>query len=268
MADRKDGLAPMFYTRRLLLIIVVSLALVVSIGSASAAVHRVPQYGGGGGGGHDHGHGHGGYWGHGGYYGGYYPYYGYGYPYFAFYGYYGPYGYYGGPYYGYYGPSPYYPGEPDYAVVDCDVDPEEAKVYLDGERLGEADDFDGFPQYLTIPTGHHVLEFRRHGYQTLRIELDAKPGVYYDVYRKLYAGDINGNPRIEHWGGPPRGQDQEQDEDAPPPPRTRTHHYNEKPQPPKPAGPKSNPDNGDDTSAPNTRSAEARPDPGKPGAQP
>src|SRR5215813_12618775 len=223
MADRKDGLAPMISPRRLLLIIVVSLAMVASVGSASAAVHRVPQYGGGGGGGgHDHG-GHGHFYG--GWYGGYY-----GYP-FAYYGYYGPY--YG---YGYYGPYPYYPAEPDYAIVDCDVDPEEAKVYLDGVRLGEADDFDGFPQYLTIPTGHHVLEFRRHGYQSLRIELDANPGVYYDVYRKLYAGDINGAPRIEHWGTPPRGQGQghdqqpDQDQDAPPPPRT--HHYNEKPQPP------------------------------------
>jgi len=118
-------------------------------------------------------------------------------------------------------------------VVDCDVDPEEAKVYLDGSRLGEADEFDGFPQYLTISPGHHVIEFRRTGYQTLRLELEARPGGYYDVNRKMYAGDIKGQPHIEYWGTRPNEQQQQQQHvgNMGAPNSSRMHHYSEKPRP-------------------------------------
>lgn len=247
----------MISTRRLVLIAALIVIAVLGFGSAAAAVHRVPSYGGGGGhgGGGHHGGGHGG-----GYYGGYYPYGGF---YGGFYGYYGPYA------YGYYGYGPYaygypYPAEaPDFAIVDCDVDPEEAKVYLDGERLGEADLFDGFPDYLTVPTGHHVIEFRRTGFQTLRLEIEVKGGHFYEVDRRLNPGDINGKPHLEHWGVPPQGEEPEEDMEAPQPPRT--HHYNEKPQAPKTADPKQ--DQGDpsgDSKATEVRKAEA----GKPNPRP
>jgi len=244
---------PMVSPRRMLLIAALLVAALSSFGSATAAVHHVPSYGGGGHGGHGgHDGGHGG-----GYYGGYYPAYGY----YGYYGYYGPYA------YGYYGPYAYgypYPAEaPDYGIIDCDVDPEEAKVYLDGERLGEADEFDGFPQYLTVPTGHHIVEFRRHGYQTLRLEVEVKPGAYYDVDRRLHPGDINGKPWIEYWGEKPRAHEPEDDADAPPPPRT--HHYNEKPKAPKPAD--SNGDQGDpsdDSGTPESSKAEAGNPPPRP----
>lgn len=235
--------------RRLLFVAALSLALAASLTPAIAGgVHHVPSYGGSGGhGGHDHG-GHGG----GGYYGGYYPYF----------GYYGPYAYGYGYGYGYYGPPfeygyPYPAEEPDFGIIDCDVEPEEAKVYLDGQKLGEADDFDGFPEYLTVPTGYHVIEFRRHGYQVLRLEMEVKAGRYYEVDRKMHAGDINGKPWIEYWGAPPRGQEPEEDRDAPPPPRT--HHYNEKPRDPKAVD--SQGDQGDpsgDTNTPDANKADAK----------
>lgn len=141
-------------------------------------------------------------------------------PHVFFHGYYGYRGWYG-PYYGpaYYGPYayPYPPEPPNYAIIDTDISPEEAKVYLDGERLGEADDFDGLPKYLLISPGRHVLEFRRSGYQTLRIDIDARRGHYYDIDRSLNEGRSGDKPHEENWGAPPRTRHEMRS----PPPRSR-----------------------------------------------
>ena len=84
------------------------------------------------------------------------------------------------------------------AVIDTDISPEEAYVYLDGKMVGDADDFDGHPGWLMISPGMHTLEFRCHGYQTLRIEMDARGGRYYELNRKLHKGNSN-EIRVENW---------------------------------------------------------------------
>ena len=90
----------------------------------------------------------------------------------------------------------------DIAVVDTDVAPEEARVLLDGKDVGEADEFDGNPGYLVLTPGVHTLQFRHKGYQTLEIELDARPGRRYEVDRTLHKGKPN-EVRRESWV-PPR----------------------------------------------------------------
>jgi len=77
---------------------------------------------------------------------------------------------------------------PNYAMVDCDIDPEEALVILDGEPLGEADDFDGFPSYLFIRPGRHQLEFRSPGCQPLTISGLFRSGAFIRVDRELEEG--------------------------------------------------------------------------------
>jgi hypothetical protein len=84
------------------------------------------------------------------------------------------------------------------AVFDTDVAPEEASIYLDGKKVGTADDFDGNPGYLVISPGPHTLEFRAHGYQSLRIELEARPSRFYPIDRKLPKGNSN-EVRVESW---------------------------------------------------------------------
>jgi hypothetical protein len=112
-------------------------------------------------------------------------------------GYYG-YGYGYGAEYGGYGRSR------DWAIIDTDVSPESARVYLDGQYIGTADDFDGYPDYLYLRRGHYRLEFRLDGYQTRTIDVDARPGVKIDVNDKL--AKIPGAP---HYGSyeesPPPG---------------------------------------------------------------
>ncbi|MGC8917214.1 MAG: PEGA domain-containing protein [Thermoanaerobaculum sp.] len=74
---------------------------------------------------------------------------------------------------------------PDLAVVDTDVSPEHALVYLDGQLIGTADDFDGNPDYLYLKPGHYTLEFALAGYESHRVEIDAQPGRYFPLDFKL-----------------------------------------------------------------------------------
>jgi hypothetical protein len=99
-------------------------------------------------------------------------------------------GYYPGyPYYGY-GPYPgygygYSPISREWAVVDTDVSPEDAEVYLDGKFIGLADDFDGYPDYLYLKRGRYRLEFRLEGFEPRTIEVEARPGRKLDIGDKL-----------------------------------------------------------------------------------
>src|SRR5262245_64184038 len=127
---------------------------------------------------------------HGGhFYGGWYwPYFSYYWPY-----YYRPY-YYGYGYYGYpYGPPPASPYPPTYdygyddsgggsaqsapaygppAQVETDVSPGKAIVRVDGEDVGQAKDYDGRWDQLSVDAGPHTLEFEAEGYKTLRLDIN------------------------------------------------------------------------------------------------
>jgi hypothetical protein len=102
-------------------------------------------------------------------------------------GYVGPYwgwgwgwGYYGYPYeYAAYGASS------TWGAVKTDVEPEDARVYLDGQYIGVADDFDGWPGKLYLRPGHYRLEFRLHGYEPVTINVDAKAGTTLEVDNRL-----------------------------------------------------------------------------------
>ena len=84
-----------------------------------------------------------------------------------------------------YAPPPGAPAQPNLTAVDTDVSPEQARVILDGMLIGVADDFDGSPDYLYLKPGHYTLEFQLGGYQTQRLEIDAKPGNYIPINLKL-----------------------------------------------------------------------------------
>ncbi len=69
--------------------------------------------------------------------------------------------------------------------MDTDVSPEKARVILDGEDIGKADNFDGFPDYLYLTPGEHTIEFRAEGYRALLVRLTAGRGMYYGIDRSL-----------------------------------------------------------------------------------
>lgn len=77
------------------------------------------------------------------------------------------------------------PQTPSLAVVDTDVEPEHARVILNGTLIGVADDFDGYPDYLYLKPGHYTLEFTLGGYKSQQLEIDAVAGKYFPIDFKL-----------------------------------------------------------------------------------
>ncbi|MEL7058519.1 MAG: PEGA domain-containing protein [Acidobacteriota bacterium] len=74
-------------------------------------------------------------------------------------------------------------------AFDLDVRPEEAEIYVDGDYLGTADDFDGFPEYLWLEEGTYDLSIYLPGYETLTRQYTVRPGVVIDVNDRLRQGE-------------------------------------------------------------------------------
>lgn len=103
-----------------------------------------------------------------------------------------------GPWWGWQGWT-YSPGralDPSLTVVDTDISPERALVYLDGELIGTADDFDGFPDYLYLEPGRYVLEFKLTGYKPESFEIEAEEGRFFPLKMKMER--VPGE-RVEAW---------------------------------------------------------------------
>ena len=178
----------------------------------------------------------GGYYG-GGYYRGYDPWYPWYYP--SSY-YWGPY--WGSYYYGYWPYGAYYSGggyyrsyrssDRDSSAIRVLVDPEDAKVYVDGYYAGKVDDFDGFTQRLYVSRGPHEILLKRDGYrsqrfriyavpdQTLKIEHDMSKGEGEEPLQDLTGGRGDDFDRRPSTRPAPDDEDVE-DDDVAPRPRVR-----------------------------------------------
>ncbi len=195
----------------------------------SGSQYRHPQAGTGTGyryGGHGHGYGYG--YGH-----GYYPYYGYRYGYgYPYWGWGGGLYYYGGyPYYsyddGYYaeGAGGYYSGPRSYSrasgAVRLLVEPDDAKVYVDGYYSGVVDDYDGFSQRLYLPAGKHEILLRRDGYQSQRFKVYVTPDNTLKIHYTMEKGTgdaaqevVVGDPSAEQYARDDRRRSEDADRDA------------------------------------------------------
>lgn len=96
--------------------------------------------------------------------------------------YYRPYGPY--LYDGYWGS--YY--RPDAGALDLDIRPEKASIYLDGELIGVADNYDGWPRYLWLREGSYRLVVYHEGYETLAREVRIRPGEIISLKDRMQAG--------------------------------------------------------------------------------
>lgn len=180
-----------------------SLALAAALVLPAAAMADGGSSHGGGsghhnGGGHSSGHpshggGHGNHGGHGGhsygpsrgYWGGYVGVGGWG-----WYGY--PSAYYGG--YGWYAPpswsytSVYPAAGATHGALDLDVSPESAQIYVDGNLVGIADDFDGYPNFLWLEKGTYDVVIFAPGYQTIARQYSVYGGLVIDVEDQMVPG--------------------------------------------------------------------------------
>lgn len=102
-----------------------------------------------------------------------------------------PYGYYYAPYPAYYAPAYL----PDVAYLDTDVSPEKAEVYLDGEYVGIADDYDGFPSYLAVSPGKHTITFKENGYRSVTRSVRVPRGAVLDLEFTMPKGSGSEGPQ-------------------------------------------------------------------------
>jgi len=131
--------------------------------------------------------GHRSHWSHGWYGGGWYG----GYPGYGGYGGYGSYGWYAPPgaWGGGWGYTSVYPMPgATHGALDLDVSPENAQVYVDGELVGVADDFDGFPDFLWLEKGTYDVVIFSPGFQTLARQYSIYAGLVVDVEDSMVPG--------------------------------------------------------------------------------
>ncbi|HEX4961049.1 MAG TPA: PEGA domain-containing protein [Thermoanaerobaculia bacterium] len=112
-----------------------------------------------------------------------------------FYNFYYPYGYWGG----WWGPDydPYYNARPreyydrdrdEMGALDLDVSPGRTEVWVNGERLGVVDSFDGWPDYLWLPKGTYDVVFYLDGYKTIARQITVYPGNVLDIDDRMEEG--------------------------------------------------------------------------------
>ncbi len=100
-----------------------------------------------------------------------------------------------GPYAHYYDTPPYYgtrvyPNDDygPYGALDLDVSPEKAEVYVNGQRVGVADDYDGYPTYLWLEQGVYDVVIYAPGFETIARQYVIRPGLVIDVEDAMTPG--------------------------------------------------------------------------------
>ncbi len=74
-------------------------------------------------------------------------------------------------------------------ALDLDLSPENAQIFVDGEYVGVADDYDGFPTFLWLERGTYDIAFFLPGYQTIVRQYTVRPGQVIDVEDRMTSGD-------------------------------------------------------------------------------
>jgi len=76
-----------------------------------------------------------------------------------------------------------------HGALDLDVTPEQAEIYVDGNLVGRADDFDGFPDYLWLEKGTYDVVIYAEGYQTIARQYSIYQGMVIDVEDRMTPGE-------------------------------------------------------------------------------
>jgi hypothetical protein len=75
-----------------------------------------------------------------------------------------------------------------FGALDTDVSPERAEIWVDGKKVGLADDYDGFPTYLWLPKGTYDVVIYLPGYKTIARQYTIYPGLVIDVEDRMERG--------------------------------------------------------------------------------
>ena len=82
-----------------------------------------------------------------------------------------------------------YSADDGWGALDLDVRPERAEIYLDGQYIGIADEYDGFPSYLWLEKGTYDLAIYLDGYETIFRQVSIYPGIVIDIGDRMRSGE-------------------------------------------------------------------------------
>jgi hypothetical protein len=74
-------------------------------------------------------------------------------------------------------------------ALDLDVKPGRTQVYLNGQYMGTADHYDGWPSYLWLEEGTYEIVFYLDGYRTLARQVSVHPGMVINFEDHLEKGE-------------------------------------------------------------------------------
>ena len=76
-----------------------------------------------------------------------------------------------------------------WGALDLEVKPGKAEVWADGQFVGKAGDFDGYPSYLWLAKGTHEVVVYQGGYETFAERYEVAPGTVFEVHLKMKKGN-------------------------------------------------------------------------------
>ena len=76
-----------------------------------------------------------------------------------------------------------------WGAIDLNVKPGKAEVWVNGQYLGTARDFDGHPTYLWLKEGEHEVTIYRGGFETYEENVSITPGQVIKLKLKLEQGE-------------------------------------------------------------------------------
>ncbi|HXD72391.1 MAG TPA: PEGA domain-containing protein [Vicinamibacterales bacterium] len=68
------------------------------------------------------------------------------------------------------------PGEQNMGGLSFDISPSDAQIFVDGRQAGTTGEFTSTSQPMGLPAGHHHVEIRANGYQTMSFDVDIVAG--------------------------------------------------------------------------------------------
>jgi len=82
----------------------------------------------------------------------------------------------------------YYNGK-EMGALDLDIRPEKAQIFVNGEYLGVADQYDGYPGYLWLEQGTYDIVFYYEGYESISRQYSIYQGAVVDVSDVMVPGE-------------------------------------------------------------------------------
>jgi hypothetical protein len=74
-------------------------------------------------------------------------------------------------------------------AISLKVRPKSTEIYVDGQPIGKAGKYDGYPGYLWLDSGTHELVFHKEGFRTFSRKFEVRTGMVTEVRVEMERGE-------------------------------------------------------------------------------